>query len=305
MIALGGNALLKRGEPMTAEVQRANVQVAARAIAPLASDHELVVAHGNGPQVGLLALQAESYEDVEPYPLDILGAETEGMIGYMVEQELANALTSDVPLATLLTMIEVDPADPAFEDPTKFVGPVYEKPEADRLASEKDWTFKLDGDRWRRVVASPLPKRIVEIQPITWLLEHGAIVICAGGGGIPTMFTQDGRPTLVGVEAVIDKDFASELLAEDVGAQLFVMATDVDAVYADWGTPQQQRLARVSPDELAEHRFARGSMGPKVEAAVQFVRNTGNRAAIGSLGDIGAIVEGVRGDTGGPLMKGA
>ena len=189
----------------------------------------------------------------------------------------------------------VDPADPAFEDPTKFVGPVYEKPEADRLASEKDWTFKLDGDRWRRVVASPLPKRIVEIQPITWLLEHGAIVICAGGGGIPTMFTQDGRPTLVGVEAVIDKDFASELLAEDVGAQLFVMATDVDAVYADWGTPQQQRLARVSPDELAEHRFARGSMGPKVEAAVQFVRNTGNRAAIGSLGDIGAIVEGVGG----------
>ena len=135
------------------------------------------------------------------------------MIGYMVEQELANALTTDVPLATLLTMIEVDPADPAFEDPTKFVGPVYEKPEADRLASEKDWTFKLDGDRWRRVVASPLPKRIVEIQPITWLLEHGAIVICAGGGGIPTMFTQDGRPTLVGVEAVIDKDFASELLA--------------------------------------------------------------------------------------------
>ena len=257
VIALGGNALLKRGEPMTAEVQRANVQVAARAIAPLASDHELVVAHGNGPQVGLLALQAESYEDVEPYPLDILGAETEGMIGYMVEQELANALTSDVPLATLLTMIEVDPADPAFEDPTKFVGPVYEKPEADRLASEKDWTFKLDGDRWRRVVASPLPKRIVEIQPITWLLEHGAIVICAGGGGIPTMFTQDERPTLVGVEAVIDKDFASELLAEDVGAQLFVMATDVDAVYADWGTPSSSASLGFPPTSWPSTRSPR------------------------------------------------
>jgi len=254
-----------------------------------------VVAHGNGPQVGLLALQAESYEDVEPYPLDILGAETEGMIGYMVEQELANALTTDVPLATLLTMIEVDPADPAFEDPTKFVGPVYEKPEADRLADEKDWTFKLDGDRWRRVVASPLPKRIVEIQPISWLLEHGAIVIYAGGGGIPTMFTRDGRPTLVGVEAVIDKDFASELLAEDVGAQLFVMATDVDAVYADWGTPQQQAIRSATPEELGASQFAAGSMGPKVSAACWFAQHTGRFAAIGSIADTQALLRGEAG----------
>ena len=295
VIALGGNALLKRGEPMTAEVQRRNVRIAARAIAPLAADHELVVAHGNGPQVGLLALQADSYTAVEPYPLDVLGAETEGMIGYVVEQELGNALPPEAPLATLLTMIEVDPADPAFDDPTKFVGPVYDKAEADRLGAVKGWAFKMDGDRWRRVVPSPLPKRIIEIRPITWLLEHGVTVICAGGGGIPTMFAPDGPTELIGVEAVIDKDFASELLAVDIGADLFVMATDVDAVYAGWGTPQQERLGRVTPEELETYEFASGSMGPKVEAAVRFVRNTGNRAAIGSLDDIGAIAEGAGG----------
>ena len=295
VIALGGNALLKRGEPMTAEVQRRNVRVAARAIAPLAADHQLVIAHGNGPQVGLLALEADSYKAVEPYPLDVLGAETEGMIGYMVEQELGNALPPETPLATLLTMIEVDPADPAFDDPTKFVGPIYEQADADRLAGEKGWAFKMDGDRWRRVVPSPLPKRIIEIQPIVWLLERGAIVVCAGGGGIPTMFAPDDRPTLVGVEAVIDKDFASELLAEDIGAQLFVMATDVDAVYTGWGTPQQGRIDRATPDELAPYDFAKGSMGPKVEAAMRFVRNTGNRAAVGSLGDIASIVAGAGG----------
>jgi len=292
VIALGGNALLKRGEPMTADNQRANVRVAAQAIGPVAADHELVVAHGNGPQVGLLALQAEAYPDVEPYPLDVLGAETEGMIGYMVEQELGNVLPPDRPLATLLTMIEVDPDDPAFGDPTKFVGPVYERAEAERLAAEKGWSIKQDGDRWRRVVPSPLPRRIIEIRPITWLLERGVLVICAGGGGIPTMFARDGKRRLLGVEAVIDKDFASELLAEDVGAELFVMATDVDGVYEGWGTPDQRRLERVTPDELAGREFASGSMGPKVEAALRFVRGTGHRAAIGSLRDIAAIVQG-------------
>jgi carbamate kinase len=276
-------------------VQRRNVRTAAESIAPLAADHQLVVAHGNGPQVGLLALQAESYTAVEPYPLDVLGAETEGMIGYMVEQELGNVLPTETPLATLLTMIEVDPHDPAFEDPTKFVGPVYRKADADRLADEKGWTFKMDGEQWRRVVPSPLPKRIIEIRPITWLLERGVVVICAGGGGIPTMFRSGERRALVGVEAVIDKDFASELLAEDVGAELFVMATDVDAVYSGWGTPQQQRLDRVTPEQLGTHEFPSGSMGPKVEAAVRFARTTGNRAAIGSLEDIAEIVDGAGG----------
>ena len=295
VIALGGNALLKRGEPMTAEVQRRNVRVAAEAISPLAADHELVVAHGNGPQVGLLALEADAYEAVEPYPLDVLGAETEGMIGYMVEQELGNVLPADTPLATLLTMIEVDPTDPAFDDPTKFVGPVYDQPEADRLTADKGWVFKMDGDRWRRVVPSPLPRRIIEIRPITWLLEHGAIVICAGGGGIPTMFAPNDGSSLIGVEAVIDKDFASELLAEDIRAELFVMATDVDAVYAGWGTAQQERLDRVTPEQLAAHAFPSGSMGPKVDAAVRFVQRTAGRAAIGSLDDIAGIVAGSAG----------
>jgi len=295
VIALGGNALLRRSDPMTAEVQRRNVRTAAQAIAPLAAEHQLVVAHGNGPQVGLLALQAESYTAVEPYPLDVLGAETEGMIGYMVEQELGNVLPTETPLATLLTMIEVDPHDPAFDDPTKFVGPVYRKADADRLADEKRWTFKMDGEQWRRVVPSPLPKRIIEIRPITWLLERGVVVICAGGGGIPTMFRSGEPRALVGVEAVIDKDFASELLAEDIGAELFVMATDVDAVYSGWGTPQQQRLDRVTPEELGTHDFPSGSMGPKVEAAVRFARTTGNRAAIGSLDDITEIVDGAGG----------
>src|SRR5690348_8826912 len=184
VVALGGNALLRRGEPMTADVQRGNIRVAAQALAPVAKQHQLVVSHGNGPQVGLLALQAQAYSAVEPYPLDVLGAETEGMIGYVLEQEFGNLLPFEVPFATLLTMIEVDPADPAFGDPTKFVGPVYDKPEADQLAASKGWTFKMDGAKWRRVVPSPLPKRIFELRPIKWLLEQGTIVICAGGGGI-------------------------------------------------------------------------------------------------------------------------
>jgi carbamate kinase len=209
VVALGGNALLRRGEPMTAEVQRANVRTAAPPLAAVATRHQLVLSHGNGPQVGLLALQSAAYADVEAYPLDVLGAQTEGMIGYMLEQELGNLLPFEVPFATILTMVEVDPEDPAFADPTKFVGPVYERSEADRLAAERDWVFKQDGDAWRRVVPSPEPKRIFEIRPIRWLLERDVVVICAGGGGVPTMYDTEKERFLVGVEAVIDKDLAS------------------------------------------------------------------------------------------------
>ncbi len=291
VIALGGNALLKRSDPMTTEVQRRNVGIAAAAIAPLAAEHSIVVAHGNGPQVGLLSLQAEAYHGAEPYPLDVLDAGTQGMIGYLIQQEL-RSLLPDMQVATLLTMIVVDPHDPAFGNPTKFVGPVYPKDAADRLAAEKGWAFRQDGTAWRRVVPSPQPRRILEIEPITWLLDRGALVICAGGGGIPTVYPASGPGQLAGVEAVIDKDLASELLAEDVGADLFLMATDVDGVYLDWGTPRQRRLDRVTPGELAAHGFAAGSMGPKVEAAVRFVSKTGKRAAIGSLADIEAVVTG-------------
>jgi carbamate kinase len=290
LVALGGNALLKRGEPMTAEQQRANVRTAAAALAPLAAHHELVLSHGNGPQVGLLALQAAAFKDVEAYPLDLLGAQTEGMIGYLIEQELGNLLPAEVPFATLLTMVEVDAADPAFDDPTKFVGPIYDDAEAAALAADKGWVFKRDGEQLRRVVASPAPKRIFEIRPIRWLLERGVVVICAGGGGIPT--TWEGERTLRGVEAVIDKDLASELLAREVDADLFVMATDVDGVYERWGTPDQRRLDRVTPGELRAQPFAAGSMGPKVDAAARFVEATGKRAAIGALEDIEKIVDG-------------
>ncbi len=295
VVALGGNALLKRGEPMTAEVQRENVRTAAPALAAVAGKHQLVLSHGNGPQVGLLALQSAAYEEVEAYPLDVLGAQTEGMIGYFLEQELGNRLPFEVPFATILTMIEVDPADSAFEDPTKFVGPVYEKQEADQLAAEKGWVVKADGDRWRRVVPSPEPLRIFEIRPIRWLLERGVVVICAGGGGIPTMYDPDAERTLVGVEAVIDKDLASELLAREVEADLLVMVTDVDGVYADWGTEAQRRLDRITPGELRAMDFAAGSMGPKVEAASRFVERTGKGAAIGSLEQIEQIVDGAAG----------
>lgn len=292
LVALGGNALLKRGEPLTHEVQRANVRAAARALAPVAADHELLLSHGNGPQVGLLALQAAAYSEVEAYPLDVLGAQTEGMIGYMIEQELGNLLPFEVPLATILTMVEVYPDDPAFGNPAKFVGPVYDRAQAEALAAAKGWTFKPDGGSWRRVVPSPLPRRIFEVRPICWLLERGTVVICAGGGGIPTLYDPGRERTLVGVEAVIDKDLASELLAREVGADLLILATDVDGVYADWGTSRQRRIERATPEELRAAGFAAGSMGPKVEAAAAFVASTGKRAAIGAVEDIPAMVDG-------------
>jgi len=280
---------------MTAAAQRANVRQAAPSLAAVAAKHQLVLSHGNGPQVGLLALQAAAYEEVEPYPLAVLGAQTEGMIGYVLEQELGNLMPFETPFATVLTMIEVDPADPAFQNPTKFVGRVYTKDEADSVSGETGWVFRQDGQHWRRVVPSPEPRRIFEIRPIQWLLERDVVAICAGGGGIPTMYRSDAERTLAGVEAVIDKDLASELLARGVQADLFVMATDVDGIYVDWGTPQQHRLDRITPDQLRAMDFAAGSMGPKVEAAIRFVENTGKRAAIGGLPDIEKIVDGVAG----------
>jgi carbamate kinase len=294
VVALGGNALLRRGQPMTAENQRANVRIAAEALAPVAQEHELVISHGNGPQVGLLALQGAAYQEVETYPLDVLGAQTEGMIGYLIEQELGNLLPFEKPFATVLTMVEVDPDDQAFSQPDKFIGPVYERTEAERLAQEKSWAIKPDGDKWRRVVPSPLPKRIFEIRPIKWLLEHGAVVICTGGGGVPTMYER-GTRRLIGAEVVVDKDRASSLLARELEADLFVMATDVDGVYRGFGTPQQQKIERATATELAGEGFAAGSMGPKVEAAVDFARRTGNRAAIGTLAEIGGVVAGTHG----------
>lgn len=295
VVALGGNALLKRGEPMTAGMQRENVKIAAPALASVADRHQLVLTHGNGPQVGLLALQSAAYTEVEAYPLDVLGAQTEGMIGYVLEQEIGNLLPVEVPFATILTMIEVDFSDPAFDDPSKFVGPIYEKSDADKLAADKAWVFKPDGEHWRRVVPSPQPKRIFEIRPIEWLIEKDVVVICAGGGGVPTMYAPGEDRTLVGVEAVIDKDLASELLAREINADLFVMVTDIDGVYADWGSAEQRRLDHVTPDELLKLPFAAGSMGPKVKAAMRFVESTGRRAAIGALEDIEMIVDGQAG----------
>lgn len=304
VVALGGNALLRRGEAMTAENQRRNVRLAADALAPVAQQHQLVIAHGNGPQVGLLALQGAAYEKVETYPLDVLGAQTEGMIGYMIEQELGNRLPIDRPLATLLTMVEVDPEDPAFRNPTKFIGPVYDKAEADRLAAHRQWVFKQDGTAWRRVVASPIPKRIFEVRPIRWLLEHNTIVIAGGGGGVPTMYQPGHVRTLVGVECVIDKDYASALLARDLEADLFVMLTDADAVYANWGTPIQRPIRRATPDALTAMAFPAGSMGPKVAAACRFAAVTGKDAAIGALEDLGRIIAGEAGTTVSPRAAG-
>jgi len=292
-VALGGNALLKRGQPLTAENQRRNVAIAAKALAPLAHDYQLVISHGNGPQVGLLSLQSAAYEEVEEYPLDILGAQTEGMIGYMIEQELGNLLPMEEPLATILTMVEVDPDDPAFNNPTKPIGPVYNEQEAKILAEQKGWSVAPDGEHWRRVVASPEPQRIFEMRPIHWLLENGATVICAGGGGIPTVYKPNG--TLEGVEVVVDKDRASALLAFELDAGLLILATDTDGVYLDWGTEDARIINRATPEQMEQYEFEEGSMGPKVEAACGFVRRSGGRAVIGSLTDMQGMVAGTAG----------
>jgi carbamate kinase len=296
VVALGGNALLRRDQPMSVETQRANVAVASRHLAAVAHDDEIVVSHGNGPQIGLLALEEAAYEPTPDAPLDVLGAETQGMIGYLLEQELANQLPSDRPLATLLTMIEVDRDDPAFADPSKPIGPWYSREDADRLGAEHGWDFKPDGDQLRRVVPSPTPRHILEIDQIRMLLERRCIVICAGGGGIPTVRDTDGRIT--GVEAVIDKDHASGLLARDVGADVLVMATEAPGVFFGFGTPSQRLVSAAHPDAIMpahEAEFTAGSMLPKVVAACEFARATGNAAAIGALADIEALIAGVAG----------
>ena len=296
VVALGGNALLRRGQPMTVDNQRANVRVACDRLAPIAEKHELIISHGNGPQIGLLALEEAAYQEVPESPLDVLGAETQGMIGYLVEQELGNRLPFERPLASLLTMIEVDPDDPAFADPSKPIGPLYDKSEADKLASERGWTFKADGDSMRRVVPSPVPRRIFEHRPIRWLLDQGCVVICAGGGGIPVAY-RPGRE-LVGVEAVIDKDRASALLARDIEADMLIMATDAEAVFVGFGTPRQRAIVAADPDVLLaryEAEFAAGSMLPKVIAACDFAQATGKPAVIGALTDIDAMLAGTAG----------
>jgi carbamate kinase len=289
VVALGGNALLRRGEPADAATQRANVVRAVRAVAAVARRHEVVVTHGNGPQVGLLALQAEAYADVPPYPLDVLGAESEGMIGYLLEQALMNALPGR-PAATLLTQVGVDAADPAFAAPSKPIGPVYDEPAGRRLAAERGWALAPDGDGVRRVVASPRPREILELAAIRRLLEAGVLVVCVGGGGIPVTITPEGA--VHGVEAVVDKDRAAALLAERLGADALLLLTDVPRVVAGWGTPGAVELDRATPAQLRQETFAAGSMGPKVEAACRFAERTGGLAAIGALDDAEAILAG-------------
>jgi carbamate kinase len=281
---------------MTTEAQRANVSEACDSLVPLAAEHELVISHGNGPQIGVLALEEAAYEELPPSPLDVLGAETQGMIGYMVEQELSNRLPEGRLPVTLLTMVEVDGGDPAFDDPSKPIGPLYGDDDAEKLSQERGWVFKRDGSSMRRVVPSPAPKRILEEPAIKSLLTDGSVVVCAGGGGIPVKRGDSGA--LVGVEAVIDKDLTSALLAKSIDADMLIMATDAPAAFVSFGTPQQRAISRAHPDALLNglrSEFASGSMLPKIVAACEFARATGKPAAIGSLADISRMVEGTAG----------
>ena len=294
VVALGGNALLKRGEPMTAENQRTNVARAASSLAALIdAGHQVVITHGNGPQVGLIALQAAAGPADGAYPLDILAAESEGMIGYLIEQELRNLLGEGVSLATLLTQIRVDRKDPAFQHPTKPIGPIYQEAAARNLEDHRGWTFKQDGTSWRRVVASPEPLEILEIKVISMLIDQGVVVVCTGGGGIPVIARPDGG--MVGIEAVIDKDRASALLAKEIKADMLLLLTDVDAVYKGYGTSTARAIAQVGAQEISADQFPDGSMGPKIQAATRFVLETGNPAAIGRLEDAMALLAGSAG----------
>jgi carbamate kinase len=290
VIAVGGNALLRRKQVATAQNQLDNVRVAARGLAAVAMKHELIVVHGNGPQVGLLALQSEAYADVPAYPLDMLGAETDGLIGYLLEQEIGNALGGERAVATLLTRVEVEADDAAFDEPTKPIGPVYDPQRAVALKHEHGWTMARDGEGWRRVVASPAARAIVDARPIGWLLERGAVVVCGGGGGIPVLRSGDGQ--WHGVEAVIDKDDCAALIAERLQADALIIATDVQGVYAQWGTLAQRLWREVTAAELEREPFAAGSMQPKVSAACRFVRRSGRSAAIGPLDRIEALAAG-------------
>jgi carbamate kinase len=294
VVALGGNALAKRGEPMSAENQRTNVRQAALSLAELVhAGHRIVVTHGNGPQVGMLALQAAAGPPDGAYPLDVLGAESEGMIGYLIEQELTNALPKDTQVAAILTQVRVDPNDPGFSNPTKPIGPIYDQEMARKLELARGWRMAPDGDHWRRVVASPKPLEILESRVIAMLVRGGVNVICAGGGGIPVIQRKDGA--YLGIEAVIDKDAASALLARQLKADMLVMLTDVDAVYRNFGTANARPVRQASVAELGASRFAAGSMGPKVQAALDFTSATGKPAGIGRLQDAAAIIRGEAG----------
>lgn len=290
VVALGGNALLRRGEPAEAALQRRNVVAAASALARVAEDAQLVITHGNGPQIGLLALEGEAYDAVQPYPLDVLGAESQGMIGYLLAQALGSEL--DDPVVSVLTQVEVAPDDPAFLRPTKPIGPVYDERTARRLAAERGWTIAPDGPYYRRVVPSPEPQEILELEAIETLIGTGAIVVCAGGGGIPVV-RRNGR--LEGAEAVIDKDFTAALLAQRLDADRLVMLTDVPYVERDWGTPHARPIEVASPAMLRRLRFAAGSIGPKVEAACRFTEATGRSAAIGALSELESVARGESG----------
>jgi carbamate kinase len=290
VIALGGNAILKRGELLTAENQRQNIRRAALAMGQvIEAGHQVIITHGNGPQVGLMALQDAAYDLALASPFDVLGAETEGMIGYLIEQELGNIIPAKDQVATLLTQVEVDATDPAFRNPAKQIGPIYGRKEAAALAARHGWVMVPDGSHFRRAVASPKPKRILEIGVIRLLIEHDVTVICTGGGGIPVIRRKD--DSYIGIEAVIDKDHASGLLAREIKADALLMLTDVDGVYLGWGTEQQRRLKIAKPKELNSYSFAAGSMGPKVQAAVDFVSGGGRLAGIGKLEDALEILE--------------
>lgn len=289
VVALGGNALLRRGEPLEAANQARAARKAALALSRASMSHQLVITHGNGPQVGLLALMSDAYTATEPYPLDVLDAETAGQIGYVLEMQLDNYIDHQ-DTVTVITRVVVDADDPAFESPSKFIGPVYTEAEASDVADRHGWTVSPDGERWRRVVPSPEPRRIVQLRAIERLLDASVVVVCAGGGGVPVVEDEGGRYR--GVEAVIDKDLTSSLLAIDLGVDTLVLATDVDAVYEGYGLTEQQAIGRATPEGLRAGDYPAGSMGPKVEAVCRFVERTGGRAAIGSLGDIEAMLTG-------------
>ena len=291
VVALGGNALLRRGEPLEADVQRRNIETAVKTISEIAKVYNVVLVHGNGPQVGLLALQGLEYKKVNPYPLDVLGSETQGMIGYMLMQEFKNYLP-DRNTSCMLTQMTVDPNDPAFADPTKPIGPIYEEAEARELAEKFHWIVKPDGQHFRRVVPSPRPTGIVEHEAITQLIDAGHLVICTGGGGIPVK-KENGK--LVGVEAVIDKDMSAAFLAKQLDADALLILTDAEAVYLDWGKPTQHALRSTTPSELAKFTFDAGSMGPKIEASCEFIKQGGKVVGIGALEDGLQILQGQAG----------
>lgn len=293
VIALGGNAILQRKEPMEEKIQRKNIANACELIAKVARIHDVVITHGNGPQVGLLALQNEAYKGVSPYPLDVLGAETEGMIGYLLCQELKNRSPHKEVIA-LLTQTLVDKDDPAFQNPSKFVGPIYTKEQADKISKEKNWVIKADGEYFRRVVSSPMPKAIIEEPTINHLLgRENIIIICAGGGGVPVMRNEQNK--LIGLEAVIDKDRASNVLAQAINADAFIMLTDVESVQTNFNQPNSKAIKKAAPEQIMRFHFAEGSMGPKVEAACDFVRSGGQYAAIGALSELENIITGASG----------